>query len=61
MKDLDFRGNILSGTKYRVSPVRGESRGRDEQPGWTNAPWSIAMAMNTTDFLPLPFGLASLI
>ena len=20
MKDLDFRGNILSGTKYRVSP-----------------------------------------
>jgi len=22
MKDLDFRGNILSGTKYRVSPER---------------------------------------
>ena len=20
MKDLDFRGNILSGTKYRISP-----------------------------------------
>jgi hypothetical protein len=20
MKDLDFKGNILSGTKYRVSP-----------------------------------------
>ena len=38
-------GKKSSGKIFRTSPVRGESHGRDEQPGWTIVRRRIAIAM----------------